>query len=668
MSQERVLRPTELQGTIVRESGDGPIDGDRYRAENGGDSLIYKFEAGELADCEFLTFDLFLEGTHLTTWELQLRETDTDRTFTMSYRALNQCEARARIPRAATDQVRWKWDREAAWLKPLAGGDRVSLSLVDELRIVVRQKSDEPVEWWQSPVIATPDEPEQIEHPTLPNGTLLDPLGQSNIHEWDRRTASEEELTDRLTQQLQNAETAQYPSNYSDWGGWEHQSFEATGFFRTKHDGDRWWLIDPDGHPFWSTGLDLVRPYIDAVYSGLEDAFDWLPDPDGEYSEAFLTSRTHGEGELLEMVNHVAINFRRVFGDDWYDAWTEIVLGQLEDWGFNTVANWSDWEIAAEAGVPYVRPLTLRFEGVEMIYRDFPDVYHPDFHQAAKTFAEQLEDTVGDPAMIGYFMGNEPHWSFADEPPAAGMLFTTESCETRREFAAFLHRRYGSDDELSRAWNIDVTLRDISHGEWEEILPEEAEDDIEDFSAIMVDRFYRVLSEACSEVDPDHLNLGTRYPGMPREWEMSGMRHVDVFSVNCYQERVDERYASVTEQLNIPVMIGEWHFGALDVGLPAPGLMHVSDQAARGDAYRVYLEDAATRPWCIGAHYFTLYDESALGRFDGENWNIGFVDVCNLPYEELCTAARRSHERMYDVAAGNEEPFDEPPEYLPRLA
>jgi hypothetical protein len=81
----------------------------------------------------------------------------------------------------------------------------------------------------------------------------------------------------------------------------------------------------------------------------------------------------------------------------------------------------------------------------------------------------------------------------------------------------------------------------------------------------------------------------------------------------------------------------------------------------------VYVEDAAAKPWCVGVHYFILYDQSALGRFDGENYNIGFLDVCNQPHEELCTAARASHERMYPVAAGSESPYAEAPEYLPML-
>ncbi len=69
-------------------------------------------------------------------------------------------------------------------------------------------------------------------------------------------------------------------------------------------------------------------------------------------------------------------------------------------------------------------------------------------------------------------------------------------------------------------------------------------------------------------------------------------------------------------------MIGEYHFGSLDVGLPASGLRRVRTQEDRGRAYRTYLENAAADPFCVGVHWFTLYDEPAIGRYDGENYNI----------------------------------------------
>jgi hypothetical protein len=146
------------------------------------------------------------------------------------------------------------------------------------------------------------------------------------------------------------------------------------------------------------------------------------------------------------------------------------------------------------------------------------------------------------------------------------------------------------------------------------------------------------------------------------------MKSFDVFSLNCYQEKLPlslaEKIHSMVKQ---PVLVGEWHFGALDAGLPASGIGHTRNQADRGAAYRNYIEDAAADPYCVGVHWFTLYDQSALGRFDGENYNIGFLDICNRPYDELGRAAIASHERMYDVAAGKSQPFHEKIGYLPKL-
>jgi hypothetical protein len=138
--------------------------------------------------------------------------------------------------------------------------------------------------------------------------------------------------------------------------------------------------------------------------------------------------------------------------------------------------------------------------------------------------------------------------------------------------------------------------------------------------------------------------------------------------MNRYAEKIPaDTVQTIHEKLNMPTMIGEYHFGALDVGLPASGIGHVKDQADRGRAYRIYLEDAAASPYCVGVHWFTLYDQSALGRNDGENYNIGFLDICNRPYEPLCQAARKSHEAFYEIAAGTVKPFADEPQYLPKL-
>ena len=46
---------------------------------------------------------------------------------------------------------------------------------------------------------------------------------------------------------------------------------------------------------------------------------------------------------------------------------------------------------------------------------------------------------------------------------------------------------------------------------------------------------------------------------------------------------------------------------------------------------------------------------------DGENYNIGFVDVTDRPYGELVEAAKATHQRLLDVHSGKMPPFSERP-------
>jgi len=657
------LTPEDLLGNLEQESATTPLAGATwYTAREVGDGLRYRFPVGTLLDARYLTADMLVDGNRLGVFLLTLQEGEAGRSFGLLFSALNQCSARMRMPLEAVEQNRWRYEREGAWLKPMVTGDRVDLGRVDRITLTVLRKSDRPVRWCMTPLTVASSEPPRIEEPILPQGPLIDALGQSTLHEWPAKSMSHEDVTARLQAQLAAAPDHRWPEGYSRWGGWSGLRFDPTGYFRTHHDGRRWWLVDPEGYAFWSTGMDCVRVDTNAAYEGLETALAWMPDREGEYAAIY-------EERGTPTINYLAANLIRAFGqEEWYGRWAEIALGELRRMGFNTVANWSDWQIARDAGLPYVRPLSPRWSHVPAVFRDFPDVFAPGFEEDVAAYAEQLADTAGEPALIGYFMMNEPTWGFAKETPAAGMLHNTPSCASREALAAFCRERYGTDAALAAAWGSSVTFEQVREGPWHAPLSDAAERDLVDFSGVMVERLFEGLSDACRAVDPHHLNLGVRYYTVPPPWAAAGMRHFDVFSMNCYRERVPaDETRQIAELLGMPVVVGEWHFGALDVGLPASGIGHVPNQAARGQAYRVYVEDAASQPWCVGVHYFTLYDESALGRFDGENWNIGFVDVCNRPYAPLAAAARATHERLYPVALGELAPYDDAPAYLPKL-
>jgi hypothetical protein len=53
-------------------------------------------------------------------------------------------------------------------------------------------------------------------------------------------------------------------------------------------------------------------------------------------------------------------------------------------------------------------------------------------------------------------------------------------------------------------------------------------------------------------------------------------------------------------------------------------------------------------------------------RFDGENYQIGFVDVCQRPYEEFIEQVKMAHDWIYSIRTGVEMPLSTPPVEIPK--
>ena len=95
------------------------------------------------------------------------------------------------------------------------------------------------------------------------------------------------------------------------------------------------------------------------------------------------------------------------------------------------------------------------------------------------------------------------------------------------------------------------------------------------------------------------------------------------------------------------MVIGEFHFGALDRGMFHTGLRETADQNARAAAYRSYVEGALDNPCLVGTHWFQYGDQATTGRGDGENYQIGLVDICDTPYGETIEAVRQVGTQLY---------------------
>lgn len=492
---------------------------------------------------------------------------------------------------------------------------------------------------------------------TVEGEPLVDSFGQNRLREFPGKIHSENELREYLERELSWAEANDaYPdAAYDLYGGYAAgPKFAATGrFYLTEKDG-RAFFVDPLGNPFFSNGVCYgYRTGIYGMTDGFSSLFESLPDPeDSLFSKAYVKAteipefvKRNGreEAEKHRLVNFPAANFMRVFGEKWKEKYLTITRARLKKWGFNTLSVGVN-DYGNEDTVNSLRfmkmPYTVTCKDFPMtetrLFRDFPDVFSREFSEKCEGFAEQLRPFSDDPYFIGYFVTNEPEWMFERHVNIAEIVWNspTES-ETKKALRKVLSKRYDGSvpDDLKETDFL--YLRDV-----------------------MIEKYVSVSSEALRKAAPGALNLGMRYSSV-QEGDFAGAEAFSVFSFNCYKKDPGEVFKIATEKSTRPFLVGEYQFGSLESGLLSGALITGKTEADRGTGIAEYLRRAFLTPRLVGVHYFEYNDQPLLGRFDGENMQIGFVNVCNKPYEICMDKVAAMNKKMYSVLFEGEVPPEE---------
>lgn len=156
-----------------------------------------------------------------------------------------------------------------------------------------------------------------------------------------------------------------------------------------------------------------------------------------------------------------------------------------------------------------------------------------------------------------------------------------------------------------------------------------------------IEMYYRVVSEEIDKAAPNKLYLGSRIHNNHTEALAASARYCDVISINCYAH---EPIATTHDK---PYIIGEFHFGSLDRGLCSTGLRSAGSQRQRANSYKFYMRECMKRANIVGAHWFTFREQAYTGRGDGENFQVGLVDICDTPYDEMVNVIRSTAETLY---------------------
>lgn len=513
----------------------------------------------------------------------------------------------------------------------------------------------------------------------MPRITMVDTMGQWAQKEWPGKSHSPEEVTERLRAEYARGAADALP-NRTVWGGLATKRLTSgTGYFAThKDEQGKWWLTDPDGYAYIVMAVEGVNPNAAGVVDEWADSYAWLPEKTGEFAEAWNVVRSDPSKarrvKSAETVDFMKINLIRAFGADWKAKWGELTQNRLNAWGINNTGNscgrLRDEGICTQPSFFFMgRGGGKPFPNTTVpIFRDFPDVFHPEYQEKCAEFAEGLENIRGRRDIVGYFMVNEPEWTFIIDLEISEMLLAHPAPLASKDvFIDFMRRRYGDIAAVNAAW--DLSFSDFA--DFRQPLADAtkrspaAAKDLNDFSRVLITEYVRVPAQACKAYDPHHLNCGLRYPYIAYPNLTCGAEYLDVFDINDYRYDPKPYITWLSSLTDKPILVSEFHHGSLDRGLPVTGIRGVRTQEERGVAYRYYMEQAASCPAFLGSVYFTLNDQPILCNAGQENYNIGFVDITNRPHTEITDALRQTAENIYAVHDGSRPPYDRAPDWIP---
>jgi len=391
------------------------------------------------------------------------------------------------------------------------------------------------------------------------------------------------------------------------WGGRLDISEPATGFFYTKKIGDRWWAIDPAGHPYFHIALVELNP-----------------------------GSSPNSQKALE----------QVYGDK--AKWMARTQAMLLQDGFNGAGAWSNVDLIRNSALQATHPLAytviLNFMadygkkrgGLHDTpgHAGFPNdaifVFDPDFPKFVEEAAKRIREYTDDPNLFGYFSDNELPLSRNNLDGYLALPHNEPGYQAAKKWM---------DDHKATSPNDDLRKQ---------------------FLAFEVDLYYSIVFAAIHANDPHHMYLGSRITGKteqcPEVFHVLG-KYADAISVNYYNSWTpDTQMLAMWEhESSKPEIITEWYVKGNDSGMPnktGAGWL-VGTQAERGDFYQNYALQLIQSKSIIGWHWFKYQDndpDDPHAELSNRDANKGIVNIKFQNYAPLVERMRQLNPNAYALA------------------
>jgi hypothetical protein len=488
---------------------------------------------------------------------------------------------------------------------------------------------------------------------------FIDEFGQYIHKEWSGKVHSQSELVGTISSEDEDLLMHAGPANWDQYGGWaDGPTLTATGHFRVEKYNGKWWFVDPEGKLFFSSGIDGINPTNSTNGTGITDRDTWFsylpPSTSGVFGSCYgryaYPLSGYYAGKSTVTYDFLRSNLINKYGSDFVSIYSNRSHQRLRSWGVNTIGNWSSTSVTLLHKTPYVLQLYPRarsLAGSSSYSVEFWDVFDATLSSVIQeNVTNEIGKSAEDPWCLGYFTGNELQWG--DETHLArGTLASPANQPAKIVFQQDLKTKYTTIDNLNSAWGT-------SYLSWDAFLQSQtvpnanggARADLLAFNQKTADQYFKVCRDSIKAAAPHQLYLGCRFSNVNMMADSAASKYCDVVSYNRYHYSIGT-YQTLSNA-DVPLLIGEFHFGAYDRGAFFRGLRATASQGERARAYMRYIQGALRHPRFVGCHWFQFNDQQTTGRvFDEENGQVGFTDICDTPYPEMIAAARVLGENMY---------------------
>jgi hypothetical protein len=484
---------------------------------------------------------------------------------------------------------------------------------------------------------------------------LVDRFGQTTRKEFPGKVTDDRELTaDAASDAAYYAGLA--PAATDSWGGRVNSgiapALKVTGFFRVEKRGARWLLVDPDGNPCFHLGICSFGFTEDYTYTlERQGIFAWLPPVSGD---PFSGGWHHDAFWHDKAFSFLRANLLRKYGTSYDpDSHVGVMVDRVRAMGFNAIGAFSGDPSFTAKHIPRVEMCGF---GPELPgIRGIPDPFDAEsLKRMDDEWSKGIASRAGDPLIVGYFFANEQ----AFEDIARGVPPLPGKHAAKRRLVKMLEDEYPGIDAFNAAWNLHAASFPALADQGLAVTTDKAIADMKAYNELFLEAYYQAITTTFRKYDRNHLMLGNRWqPGTSNSEMLCRIagKYMDVISINYYTLGIDRAFIQRLHQWtgDKPQMWSEWNYTSGTESNVAPSALDLKTQRLRGQAYRTYVEQAASLGFVVGSEWFTLIDQAVSGRFfqllNGERSNSGIFNVADRPYRDMVEEVAAAHREIYAV-------------------